>query len=170
MLKWILLENNYDFQNKIDKQILVEIKKLHFWKSIEVLEHEPVMTVNDVVRILKIDSLLIIKSLFFLIDMDCLCLVNLSGSDRADMQKIKNIVSSEKIKLLKPESISLRTNLPLGAISPLVYNQPPILIDNKINENRYCYMGTGLNNYSFRIMSEKFRELDYLTWCDLRIS
>lgn len=164
---WISVFDWKGIEKWIPKAVLGNLHKLTGADRIEIKLHERVKTVADVVRILDVPSEAILKALFIRFSHDKLALVCTSGFNRVDLKKVSILLGDKKAELLPFKLIPNYTSIPVGAISPLTYQTPPVLLDLELSNSDILYMGTGNNCASFKVPLNILKQLSFVTWGDI---
>lgn len=148
-------------------EIINQLCNSKLQNSIWIKKHEKVYTINDVVNVLGVQAKYIIKSIL----MDCgqlsPVLAAVSGSDKINLNKLAVILGISSCKLMSKELVERILKIPLGAISPLTVNDYDIFIDEKIKSLEYMYLGTGHNQYSFKIYKSDLSLLENVIWANI---
>ena len=166
--QWIPVSQFSMIEELIPQSVLSLIKISKNSDQIMAAIHNPVRTVDDVVRILSVSPDAIVKSIFFK-SHDQYVLVCVPGNKKVDVHKVKEFCCYEAVRILPLEEIRNITEIPIGAISPLTYISPPVFIDIQFNTKRYLYMGSGNREVSFMIPIHVIKKLSYLTWGNFSI-
>jgi Cys-tRNA(Pro)/Cys-tRNA(Cys) deacylase len=131
---------------------------------VEVAVHEAVMTVADVVRILGIEEGSILKSLLLAVDDGRHVLACVPGATQVDFHAVATHVGCRKVRPVPRADIARVSDVPVGALSPLSYDVPPVLVDSSMSALSAVHMGTGTREMSFRLRGALLRRLPYVTF------
>ena len=109
----------------------------------EIIEHEAVVTMEDVERILKIPRNTTAKTLVVKLR-DSFVIVVLRGDCRLDKKKLADIlgISRKHLDLVKKEEVEKLMGVPLGAIPPFGFDHP-VVMDEKVTRLDWVFCGFG---------------------------
>ncbi len=103
----------------------------------------------------------IVKSLLFLADEEPV-LVLTAGPNRADRQRLREILGKKKVRLADPETVFRVTGYPVGGVPPVGHPRPlRVLMDQDLlagaTERLYC--GAGSDNAMLEIEAGELKEI-----------
>lgn len=112
--------------------------------TFEVIEHSPVVTIDDVVRVLNIPTDTMAKTMLFNVDRIGLVAVILPGLNKVDYSKLATAlgVKRKAVNLTTKEQAD-RLGVQVGAISPLSCLHQRVLLDSKLFNQKMVYCGSG---------------------------
>jgi len=128
--------------NKTFSLIIDRLKSLEV--TFEVIEHSPVVTIDDVIRVLDIPTDAMAKTILFNVDRIGLVAVILPGLNKVDYSKLAAVldVRRKAINLMDKEQAD-KLSVQVGAISPLSDLYQRVLLDPKLFNQEMVYCGSG---------------------------
>lgn len=117
----------------------------------EVLRHEPVVTIDDVKRVLKIPYDQMAKTLVVGVG-DQICQAILSGYNRLDRKKLAQTlgVSQRSVDMFSREKVTEKIGIPIGAIPPFGLGYK-VVLDERLLGQDWIYCGFGSLTSSLKI-------------------
>lgn len=110
----------------------------------EVIEHPPVVTIEDVVCVLNVPVEAMAKTILFDVDQTGLVAVILPGLCRVDYSKLATALGVGRMTIkLFTESRAKELGILFGAISPLGGPYHRVLLDLKLSNQEMVYCGSG---------------------------
>lgn len=125
---------------EFEEKIKVFIEE-HNIKAKQMFFKEEVKSVEQSANVSKTDPNTHIKSIVFNNDGKAIVAI-VSGMDRVDVKKIKNILDIKRPSIAGPEEILKLTGFPVGGVPPFGF-EAVFLIDNKIMEMDEVISGGG---------------------------
>ena len=110
----------------------------------EIIEHSPVVTIEDVIRVLDVPVEAMAKTILFEVTGIGLVAVVLPGLCRVDYSKLAAAlkVGRKTIKLFTQDRAK-ESNVQFGAVSPLSSQYQRVLLDSKLSNQKMVYCGSG---------------------------
>jgi len=167
MDEWIPVSEFNEIGKWVPAEVLENLCRINGQEKIAARFHEPVMTVSDVVKILDVDHESILKALFVKFGENRVSLVCTAGFNKVDIRKVRKLLSDGKADLLPVKKIYEYSRIPLGAISPITYQIPPVLLDPILSRKEFLHLGSGSNQVSFRVTADVLKGLEHITWSDV---
>lgn len=135
--------------------------------SYDVYAHEPVVTIDDVERVLKIPKTAMVKSLIVKVR-NVLYVVSLLGNQRLDKKKLARAlgISRNHIDLLDRKEVEQSLGIPVGAIPPFGLGIPAIL-DSCILREKKVFCGFGSLTESMLISSDDIARISKAIVADI---
>ena len=124
------------------KKITTRLRDQGF--SVKVIEHEPVITINDVVHVLQIPTNQMAKTiLFFNKDIGLIAIV-LAGMSRVDYAKVVKILHvSRKSITLANQEILKNLHLSPGDMCPFYGFFSKVIVDTSLLDQQTVFCGSG---------------------------
>mgnify|MGYP001578531140 FL=1 len=125
----------------------------------EVLSHNPVRTMADVVRILKVALAQTAKT-FVVKCRDQLILAVIPGGKRLDKKLLANAlgVGRGQLDMLSPEKVESLTGMPLGGVPPFGI-EGRVVIDEDVMRQRQIYCGFGSLTSSLKVSPKDIQRI-----------
>lgn len=119
----------------------------------ELIEHEKVVTILDVLRVLKLDVRITAKTIVFDIKNYGTIAVVISGDKGIDYKAIIDLLgldNLDSIKLMDKQRMQ-NLGLQIGGISPMSGIYDKIIFDAGLVKNDFIYCGVGANTLTIKI-------------------
>ena len=147
------------------------IKKILEDYEHEIIEHSPVLSVEDVKREINLPLNIMVKTIIFKDNKSGdFISVSLQSEKRVDKEKLSMVlnISASRIKFASEKEV-LKIGFPIGGIAPFGFNDS-IKVKSFIDEDiyniksQYLYMGVGDNRKTLKIKSDNFLKIieDYI--------
>jgi|SRR3989338_5312796 len=129
--------------------------------------HEPVVTIEDVERVLKIPKTAMVKSLVVKVH-DTIYIAAVLGSQRLNKKKLSHVlgISRNHIDLLERKEVEEALGMPIGANPPFGLGIPAIL-DLRILGEKKIYCGFGSLTESIMISSKDIARISKAIVADI---
>lgn len=125
----------------------------------ELTKHEPVYTSEQAAKISQHSSESGTKSLALNIGKD-IGIISVSGSEKIDFRKIKQMFDTKNVKMCDEEVIRNRLNTEIGGLAPFGYNNEIILIvSDKLFSQKEVYINPGRNDITIKISGKDFKKV-----------
>jgi Cys-tRNA(Pro)/Cys-tRNA(Cys) deacylase len=142
----------------------------------DILEHGPVSTIDDVLKLLNLQLEQMVKSVAFALrtpqqrnvqgsdkaQVDRLCLVALPADRKVDTGKVARLLAIRRsdIHFATAAQVELLTGFGVGSIPPFgLPPEVPVMLDQKLLEQHHVWCGTGKPTESLRISIDNLRKL-----------
>ena len=127
-----------------------------------VVEHEEVRTSEEAARVrgsLIEDGVKAMVIEFSRGEKKFFSIANLRADKRVDLDKLKQILKADKIKLLSLERVGEITGCPPGGVPPLGHTPKlPVLVDSTVFTREFNEFNAGLKTKSIRLKSSDLRK------------
>ncbi len=125
----------------------------------DIIEHDNVVTIDDVERVLGISRDVMVKSLV-LRSPNGVVIVGISGSSRLDKRKLAAAlgVSKSSLDMLPKEVVEKEVGVPIGAIPPFGLGYK-VVLDQKLLSVQKVYCGFGSLTKSLKIGSKDLKNI-----------
>jgi len=122
--------SGYISEKPIEK-VRAELKMLGY--EGDILESQrTIKTVNDAAQAIGVEPSRILKSLILMTERGPV-LVLMSGGNKVDLKKVKELLNAKKVKFASPEYIRENFGYEVGGVPPLGYEQHlPTLLDREL--------------------------------------
>ena len=143
---------------------VIRIKEFFARQNIEptYLEHEPVITSEDVAKTRGFELKQGIKALLFTNDAGGWIIVDIPADKKVDQKKVAENLgwSKSKIRMATPEEVMKKTGCEIGAVPPFGHKESiPILVDTGIYENQESAFNIGLRTHSVKIKTALMKQV-----------
>jgi prolyl-tRNA editing enzyme YbaK/EbsC (Cys-tRNA(Pro) deacylase) len=152
------IKNTQRITDNIPKKVvdLIESKEV----DAKIVQHESVVTCNDVQEFLNISKSLIVKCILFEDKRKNYVLAVVSGDKTVDLKKVESSLLMKKLHVVDPKQIESITGYPLGAVPPFAHiDNIRIIIDKNLIIQDRLYCGTGNPHFSFILSGESINKL-----------
>ncbi|AER67160.1 YbaK/prolyl-tRNA synthetase associated region [Thermovirga lienii DSM 17291] len=113
------------------EKVRTELNRLGYEGDI-IESQRTIKTVEDAAQAIGVEPGKILKSLILLTE-DGPVLVLMSGVNKVDLKKVKELLNAKKVKFASPEYIRENFGYEVGGVPPLGYEQhPPTLLDRDL--------------------------------------
>lgn len=164
---WIPLFEWGGILDFIPGHVLDNLRPLQDSQEIFAKFHRPVRTVADVVEALHAPPENVIKSIFITNTREQVALICVNGFNRIDLKKAAHALSWQGAEILPPCLVPNYTEVPIGAISPLAYQIPPVILDQGLYKLKIVYIGSGNTCVSLMAPGRILSRLSYVAWKDV---
>lgn len=133
----------------------------------QVRQHEPVVTIADVERVLKVPLEVTVKALVVQTIKGPI-IAAIPGNRRLNKQKLAAALSQSRkqLDLLRPEAVERLIGLPIGAIPPFGLGLP-VVMDSLLLQPERLYCGLGTNDQSLVIAATDLIKLAHADVADI---
>jgi len=142
----------------VDQRVLERLDKAGVEYRIH--SHQPVYTCEDAARETCTKASIHVKAMLVLDSDNHPALALLPGDERLSLRKTAKALSVSSVRLATKEEVGSTLHVEPGAVSALIAENMPILLDVKILRNRLIYMSAGTHTES---VSMSPRDLHRLT-------
>ncbi len=148
------------------EKIITKLRNQGF--SVKVLEHEPVITIDDVVRVLQIPTDQMAKTILLFNKEIGLVAVILAGMGRVDYSKVVKIlhVSRNSITLASQEILK-KLGLSPGDICPFYEFFSKVIMDTALLNQQTVFCGSGEHQKTIVIDSRDMVKATHATIADI---
>ena len=153
-----MMHQNYaDFPAKVQEN-LAHLDQLGIPYQIKVFE-EPAHRASQAAELLGCELGAIVKSLVFLLDGKALLLVLVSGENRVDLKRLKDMLGQE-ITQATPSDVKKLTGYEVGSVAPFgIPGEFPVIIDQDLVNHRYIWAATGSAHILIRLTPATLQQL-----------
>jgi len=130
----------------VDQQVLERLDKAGV--EYRLLSHQPVYTCEDAARETCTKASVHVKAMLVLDADNHPALALLPGDERLSLRKTAKALSVSSVRLATKEEVGSILHVEPGAVSALIAENMPILLDVKILRNRLIYMSAGTHTES----------------------
>ena len=109
----------------------------------EILKTEPVYTCEAAAEATGTRLHQHVKSMLLLCDECKPVLALLQGDKRVDLNRVRKVTSSRRVRLASHEEVKNIMKVEIGAVSPLIADEIPILLDIGLMREKTLYMSAG---------------------------
>lgn len=122
-------------------------------------EHKPVFNSETAAKAIGAELAEGAKALILLGD-DKPLMVVVSGVDRVDFKKVKNLAKIRNLEMATPEEVKKITGVEVGAVPPLgnLFNIP-LYVDDNIEKEKEIVFSAGLHSVSIRMKYDDFKAI-----------
>lgn len=133
----------------------------------QILQHEPVVTIADVERVLKVPLVATVKALVVQTASGPI-VAAIPGNRRLNKQKLAVVLGQgrKQLDLLRPEAVERLIGLPIGAIPPFGLGLP-VVMDSLLLRQEQLYCGLGTNDQSLVILAADLTKLAHANVSDI---
>ena len=151
-----ITEEGMSMKNSYDA-IIARLKAKRI--TYEILEHEPVFTMEDVINNIDIPLELQVKSLAVswqdpYSDQQMVAICGLSATGKLDFKLVAGVlgVSRSKLKMINPKDSMRLLGMPYGAIGLIApKGNPVILVSEYFSKSEILYFGVGRNDRTIKL-------------------
>jgi len=130
----------------VDQRVLERLDKAGV--EYRLLSHQPVYTCEDAARETCTKASIHVKAMLVLDADNHPGLALLPGDERLSLRKTAKALSVSSVRLATREEVGSILHVEPGAVSALIAENMPILLDVKILRNRFIYMSAGTHTES----------------------
>ena len=132
--------------------------------SYEVLEHEPVFTMEEAVAATESRPEQNVKVLFAKAYQSkrnySYCLLVWTGNKPVDFELAAETLLVKKIKLASADEVKEKLGIEIGALSPIGYKEEfPILADRRLFEQSDLYINPGVHDRTIKMPSDSLKQI-----------
>ncbi|MDO8472016.1 MAG: YbaK/EbsC family protein [bacterium] len=133
----------------------------------QIRQHEPVVTIADVERVLQVPLEVTVKALIVKTASGPV-VAAIPGNRRLNKQKLAGVLgqSRKRLDLLRPEAVEKLIGLPIGAIPPFGLGLP-VVLDSRLLQHERLYCGLGTNDQSLVIAAADLAQLAHANVSDI---
>ncbi len=119
-------------------------------------------TVEEASSAIKVKLKYIVKSILLMAD-DRPFIFVLSGEDRLDLEKVKNLLNVKKIRFASNDEVLKYTGYLPGTIPPICHKiSIPIIVDKKVLRYEFVYGGGGSFRYLLKFKTWDLHKLEHV--------
>jgi len=141
----------------VDQRVLERLDKAGV--AYQLLSHQPVYTCEDAARETCTKASIHVKAMLVLDVDNRPALALLPGDERLSLRKTAKALSVSSVELATKEEVGSILHVEPGAVSALIAENMPILLDVKILRNRLIYMSAGTHTESVSMSSRDLHRL-----------
>jgi len=141
----------------VDQRVLARLDKAGV--EYQLLSHQPVYTCEDAARETCTKTSIHVKAMLVLDADNRPALALLPGDRRLSLNKMAKVLDVSKVRLATKEEVKKILDVEPGAVSALIAENMPMLLDVEILRNKVVYMSAGTHTESVVMNSRDFHRL-----------